>query len=123
MLIEPVEELKLFREFKNPIFIPAFWFETRMILPDSLVSQMWLLSNLECILRVTGWSVFGLCVGVLVVLGIYYKVAIVDASKRGPVFVDYSSTSIVENCSTGQADEPNQSDGDEDDTPILNQRY
>ena len=124
MLVEPSEELSLFKNkkwLKNRIFIPAFWFETKMSLPDQMVFQMKLLSNLQTIFRITGYSFFGLALGAMIVIAVYFKVGVLDVNKRGPVLVekDASSTSpIVNNLSA--SNDSIEGDDDRDVAPILN---
>ena len=124
VLIEPSNELSMFKNFKNPIFIPAFWFETKMALPDNLVLQMWALTNLQTIFRVTGYTLFALGIGGLITIAIYYHVGIREVRKKGPVFVEeYASTSpIVSNPSTPSMTSMEGDEDNRDETPILTDR-
>jgi len=63
ILIEPSNILELFEGFERSTFMPAFWFETRMTLPDDLKIQMWLLSNISYIMATVGS--IGLIISVL----------------------------------------------------------
>ena len=119
VLIEPSKELSLFKSFKNRIFIPAFWFETRMTLPDKLVFQMWTLSNLPAIFRITGYTMFGLALGALIVIAVYWKVGVIDVKKIGPALVeeDVSTLTIVNNSFV--TDESNEVDNDESDVAAI----
>ena len=66
ILVEASSGMMMFKNFKNPVFIPAFWFETKMSVPDELKLQMWVLSNLENIFRVAGYTLFGLGLGMII---------------------------------------------------------
>ena len=47
LFIEPIKELNMFKNIKGPLFFPAFWFETTMVLDDGMKTQLWLLSNIQ----------------------------------------------------------------------------
>ena len=127
ILVEASSGMMMFRNFKNPVFIPAFWFETKMSVPDELKLQMWVLSNLENIFRVAGYTLFGLGLGMITVTMVFYHAGIREISRRGPVYVDEhsSSSTIVKDdtvCSSiGQPTEYDEShEGNGDTVPILN---
>jgi len=95
VLIEPVPEITMFQKFKKPIFMPAFWFETKMSLPDDMKFQMWALSNLQTIFSASGYATFGIAIGVIIVMAIFYQVHRVKENKRrGPVLVEGSSDDL-----------------------------
>ena len=95
VLIEPVPEITMFQHFKKPIFMPAFWFETKMSLPDDMKFQMWALSNLQTIFSASGYATFGIAIGVIIVMAIFYQVHRVKENKRrGPVLVEGSSDDL-----------------------------
>ena len=122
MLIEPSEEIDLFKYFKNHTFIPAFWFETKMSLPDNLVFQMWALSNLQTIFRITGYTLFGLATGAFIVIAIYFKVGVLEQRRKGPVLVEEErSTSPIVDSSTSSHSSHDSAlpDDDGDEAPIL----
>ena len=123
VLIEPSSTLSLFKGFKKPTFIPAFWFETKMTLPDDLKLQMWALSNLQSIFRISGYLMFGLTIGVLIVMAVYYHVELKKASKenKGPVSVEDSLSHIVREDSTCSEITSREDEGSNDTMPILNQ--
>ena len=127
ILVEASSGMMMFRNFKNPVFIPAFWFETKMSVPDELKLQMWVLSNLENIFRVAGYTLFGLGLGMITVTMVFYHAGIREISRRGPVYVDEhsSSSTVVKDdsvCSRiGQPTEYDEShEGNGDTVPILN---
>merc|ERR1712061_719828 len=60
ILIEPSNILELFEGFERSTFMPAFWVETRVTLPDDLKIQMWLLSNIRDIMATGG------CIGLMI---------------------------------------------------------
>ena len=127
ILVEASSGMMMFRNFKNPVFIPAFWFETKMSVPDELKLQMWVLSNLENIFRVAGYTLFGLGLGMITVTMVFYHAGIREISRRGPVYVDEhsSSSTVVKDdsvCSSiGQPTEYDEShEGNGDTVPILN---
>ena len=121
ILIEPSKELHMFSQFKKPIFIPAFWFETKMSLPDNLKFQMWAMTNLQMIFEITGYALLASGIGALIVIAIYYHVGIREVRKKGPVYVeDFASTSPIVNNSDSAS--MKSSEGDEiarDEAPIL----
>ena len=122
ILIEPSKELHMFSHFKKPIFIPAFWFETKMALPDNLVFQMWALSNLQTMFRITGYTLFGLATGAFVVIAIYFKVGVLEQRRKGPVLVEEErSTSPIVDSSTSSHSSHDSAlpDDDGDEAPIL----
>ena len=127
ILVEASSGMMMFKNFKNPVFIPAFWFETKMSVPDELKLQMWVLSNLENIFRVAGYTLFGLGLGMITVTMVFYHAGIREISRRGPVYVDEhsSSSTVVKDdtvCSSiGQPTEYDEShEGNGDTVPILN---
>jgi len=95
VLIEPVPEITMFKNFKKPIFMPAFWFETKMSLPDNMKFQMWALSNLQTIFSASGYATFGLAIGAILVMAIFYQVHRVrENKKKGPVLVEGSTEDL-----------------------------
>ena len=124
MLIEPSEEIDLFKYFKNHTFIPAFWFETKMSLPDNLVSQMWALSNLQTMFRITGYTLFGLAIGAFIVIAIYFKVGILEKRRKGPVLVECRSTPPIVDGSTSSHSTRDSAEPDDDgnEAPILSKK-
>lgn len=123
ILIEPSKEIILFQNFKKPIFIPAFWFETKMTLPDDLKLQMWFLSNLQTIFRVSGYTTFGLGLGALIVIAIFYQVGVTEVRRKCPVFEEEcSSTSPIvrEDSASSSMSSPDVDEDARDNVPILN---
>ena len=75
--------------------MPAFWFETKMSLPDDMKFQMWALSNLQTIFTASGYATFGIAIGAIIVMAIFYQVHRVRENKRkGPVLVEGSSDDL-----------------------------
>ena len=127
ILVEASSGMMMFRNFKNPVFIPAFWFETKMSVPDELKLQMWVLSNLENIFRVAGYTLFGLGLGMITVTMVFYHAGIREISRRGPVYVDEhssSSTVVKDDSVCSSISQPTEYDesheGNGDTVPILN---
>ena len=54
-------ELNMFKNLKNELFFPAFWFETTMVLDDGMKTQLWFLSNIQCKLLFSAgpWNLLG----------------------------------------------------------------
>ena len=97
VLIEPSEDIEMFKNFKNSIFMPAFWFECQMTLPDDLMFQMWALANLQTILLVTGYIVCTFHILVLTSIAIYFNVNIKKHNQHGirNETKDYSSNDSI----------------------------
>ena len=75
--------------------MPAFWFETKMSLPDNMKFQMWALSNLQTIFSASGYATFGLAIGAILVMAIFYQVHRVrENKKKGPVLVEGSTEDL-----------------------------
>jgi len=72
VLFEPSNDLTLFQDFRKPIFIPAFWFETKMSLPDNMKFQMQILTHMKQIIKIFGFVLGGLGLFVCLVLEICY---------------------------------------------------
>ena len=94
-----------------------------MTIPDDLKLQMWALSNLQSIFRISGYLMFGLTIGVLIVMAVYYHVELKKASKenKGPVSVEDSLSHIVREDSTCSEITSREDEGSNDTMPILNQ--
>ena len=123
ILIEPSKEIELFQDFEKPIFIPAFWFETKMALPDELKLQMWFLSNLQSIFRVSGYIMFAIGISSLIVIAIFYHVGVREVRRQGPLFVEgCSSTSpiVKDNSPASSMNAPEVDEDTRDNVPILN---
>ena len=121
VLIEPSTKLNLFSGFKKPIFIPAFWFETKMTLPDDLKLQMWALSNLQDIFRISGYIMFGLTIGAIIVIAVYYHAGVRSVTVKGPVSVEDSISNIVREDSTCSEITTHEDEDTRDTVPILSQ--
>ena len=70
MFMEPIPELSMFKHLKRPLFMPAFWFETKMELADDMKIKVWLLSNLEGVMVAMGLGVALLAVAIVVILAV-----------------------------------------------------
>jgi len=68
LFIEPIKELNMFKNIKGPLFFPAFWFETTMVLDDGMKTQLWLLSNIQSVMICMGMISALLVVAILAVI-------------------------------------------------------
>ena len=71
-----------------------------MSIPDDLKLQMWALSHLQEIFRISGYIVFGLTIGALIVIAVYYHVGVSLVGVKGPVSAEDSISNIVREDST-----------------------
>jgi len=69
--MEPIKELSMFKGLKGPLFFPAFWFETKMVLTDQMKMGVWILANLHSLLLAIGVGQALLVLAVLAVLRIH----------------------------------------------------
>ena len=90
-----------------------------MTLPDELKLQMWALSNLQDIFRVSGYIVFGMTIGGLIVIAIYYHVVVRLVSAKGPVLVEDSISNIVREDSTCTEITSHENEDTRETIPIL----
>ena len=91
-----------------------------MTLPDELKLQMWALSNLQDIFRISGYIMFGLTIGALIVIAVYYHVVARVVSVKGPVSVEDSISNIVREDSMCSQITSHENEGTRDTDPILN---
>jgi len=70
MFVEPIKELTMFKHLKDKIFFPAFWFETTMVLDDSMKGQLWILSNIQSVMIAIGVGMALLTIGILIVIAL-----------------------------------------------------
>ena len=87
VLLDKVPDVALFGNVPRS-FVPVMWFENSAEVPKDMIFKMKLISNLKNILGGTGWVLFGLGVGVLVI--IFIKLA---AKRRrqvdiGPILTE-----------------------------------
>lgn len=70
MFVEHIKELNMFKNLKETVFFPAFWFETTMVLDDAMKGQLWILSNIQSVMIAIGVGMALLTIGILLVIAL-----------------------------------------------------
>ncbi len=88
--IDRIKEMPQFKNLPNTLFVPFFWSEMLMEMPENLAGQMWYLSNLKIILIITGGVLIGLGCG-LTIYGYFHYMT----SLRGETYAKVTDPNIA----------------------------
>jgi len=95
VLIDKVDDVDMFKKLPRS-FVPVMWFENSAGVPKDMVFKMKLISNLTDIVGGIGWGIFGVAVGVLMIIAISFIARRRRREDMGPIL----SESLVEDSHT-----------------------